>query len=632
VTGSHCFNVTEGETYLPLDGLFRIHTYMYLVHDNVHALPCFVEVTVERRTLNKGQRDWSRKHTCFLCSKSICDLPRHLEKKHKDNCLVQEALSKPKKSKERLQCWRIMSNKGAFKHNIKARDVGGELQVKRRIANKKPDEYSPCPHCYGYYLKKDLWRHTKKCKTSTFGASGCQSSISKISAIMESASVSSTYSKTLLENLFCNMKRDEVFMAVKSDTLARLYAMSLLEEGRKAGDVSWTIRLIGKLLLKIRELSGQEELSWIKLVDCSEWSKVIKGVKSLAEFEYQDGLSVGKPNIGIKCGQGIKGLLASAQGHALKTHDDGLLEKTRRMFELYDHEWAKIARHCHVENKCNKEEKLELLPLAEDVTKLRDFCILQTESVVQGKECDVEDYTSLSKITLTRLITFNARRGGEPGKLRVSEWPKIRNDELVHKEEIEKLPEEEKLLAKRLKLGFVLGKGSKKVPILFPPETVKAIDFLLIQREKMISNAKNPFIFARLHKSSTKLMRGPDCVREVCAKAGLERPDLITATQMRKYLSTTLQLIDMTEAELRWVTDHLGHTIDVHKKWYRLSNRTVELTKVAAVLVAAESGYLQNAHSVPFDQLLNAGKYKFYFILWDHSDLKFTWETECNIV
>ena len=43
------------------------------------------------------------------------------------------------------------------------------------------------------------------------------------------------------------------------------------------------------------------------------------------------------------------------------------------------------------------------------------------------------------------------------------------------KEEIEALPEEEKLVAKRLKLGYVLGKGKKKVPVIFLPETVSAI-------------------------------------------------------------------------------------------------------------------------------------------------------------
>ena len=63
----------------------------------------------------------------------------------------------------------------------------------------------------------------------------------------------------------------------------------------------------------------------------------------------------------------------------------------------------------------------------------------------------------------------------------------------------------------------------------------------------------------------------------------------------------------MPESELRWVTDHIEHTVDVHKRWYSLSNNTVELSKVASVLVAAESGSLQMAYSVPFYNVLSTG-------------------------
>ena len=46
----------------------------------------------------------------------------------------------------------------------------------------------------------------------------------------------------------------------------------------------------------------------------------------------------------------------------------------------------------------------------------------------------------------------------------------------------------------------------------------------------------------------------------------------------------------MNEAELSWVTDHLGHSADVHKLWYRQEESTVELTKVAKVLMAKDNG------------------------------------------
>lgn len=57
-----------------------------------------------------------------------------------------------------------------------------------------------------------------------------------------------------------------------------------------------------------------------------------------------------------------------------------------------------------------------------------------------------------------------------------------------------------------------------------------------------------------------------------------------------------VQLLDMTEAEIRWVADHLGHSMDVHKKHYRLSDGTVEITKIAKILLANESGSLKTTN------------------------------------
>ena len=32
-------------------------------------------------------------------------------------------------------------------------------------------------------------------------------------------------------------------------------------------------------------------------------------------------------------------------------------------------------------------------------------------------------------------------------------------------------------------------------------------------------------------------------------------------------MATVLQLVDMNAEELEWVTEHLGHTADVHRTW-----------------------------------------------------------------
>ena len=55
-------------------------------------------------------------------------------------------------------------------------------------------------------------------------------------------------------------------------------------------------------------------------------------------------------------------------------------------------------------------------------------------------------------------------------------------------------------------------------------------------------------------------------------------------------MATVLQLLDMNATELEWVTEHLGHTTDAHHIWYRQGVSTLELTKVAKLLVAKDKG------------------------------------------
>ena len=58
---------------------------------------------------------------------------------------------------------------------------------------------------------------------------------------------------------------------------------------------------------------------------------------------------------------------------------------------------------------------------------------------------------------------------------------------------------------------------------------------------------------------------------------------------MRKYVAMVSQLVDMDNTELGWLAKHLGHSLDVHKKFYRLQEHTLEMAKVGNLLVAIDN-------------------------------------------
>ena len=115
------------------------------------------------------------------------------------------------------------------------------------------------------------------------------------------------------------------------------------------------------------------------------------------------------------------------------------------------------------------------------------------------------------------------------------------------------------------------------------------IGLLLEARQDIGVSEVNKFLFARMTRGSSNSVRGWDAIHDVCQHAKLQKPERITSTKIRKEMATVLQLLDMNDAELSWVTDHLGHSASVHKKWYRQEESTVELTKVARILIAKDN-------------------------------------------
>ena len=140
------------------------------------------------------------------------------------------------------------------------------------------------------------------------------------------------------------------------------------------------------------------------------------------------------------------------------------------------------------------------------------------------------------------------------------------------------------------------------VPVIFTEETVSAIKLLVHCRSSTYIDKSNNFLSAcGLGKNR---LRGWDTIQGITKKIQLINPKLLTPTRTRKYLSTILQLLDMTESELTWVTNHLGHTKDIQKGWYRQEDSTIELTKIAKVLVAIDNGDSRDVQNKKIDTLI----------------------------
>ena len=62
------------------------------------------------------------------------------------------------------------------------------------------------------------------------------------------------------------------------------------------------------------------------------------------------------------------------------------------------------------------------------------------------------------------------------------------------------------------------------------------------------------------------------------------------STNLRKYVATVSQLVDMNESEMGWLANHMGHNIQIHKDFYRLPQTMIEMAVVGNLLMAVDEG------------------------------------------
>jgi len=74
-------------------------------------------------------------------------------------------------------------------------------------------------------------------------------------------------------------------------------------------------------------------------------------------------------------------------------------------------------------------------------------------------------------------------------------------------------------------------------------------------------------------------MRVSDIIRKFCKNAEIRHPENITSTRLRKHVATVTQLLNLSESDIEQLATFLGHTKDVHKEFYRLSDSAFQVNK-----------------------------------------------------
>lgn len=110
----------------------------------------------------------THKNYCYVCKTPQTKISRHFKKHKNEEPEIAQAFLFPKHSKERKGLLEKLRNKGNYDHNQEVMmHQKGPLKVKRRPGRSssllETETYVYCAYCRGMFIRKELWRHTRRC-------------------------------------------------------------------------------------------------------------------------------------------------------------------------------------------------------------------------------------------------------------------------------------------------------------------------------------------------------------------------------------------------------------------------------------------------------------------------------------
>ena len=265
--------------------------------------------------------------------------------------------------------------------------------------------------------------------------------------------------KDVKELILSKMTRDETHIIIRNDASLLLYGAIQLRktEKQRYNDIRYSLRILARALREFRKNPGMENACGKDLVQSNNYELVVEAVKTLSG--YKGPRKIKTPSIFLKTGFCLKNLAEYVRCIALKECDQSMVEKIRNFVELYESDWLIYAVNARATYEEKKAFKPELLPLETDVKIFRTYVLQEINRVTKictaGKN-SLQDLRDLSKLVLARIMTFNARRGGEVSKLKLKHWEGVEDGRWKRKSDVDLIDDVvERTLANRLQICYV---------------------------------------------------------------------------------------------------------------------------------------------------------------------------------
>ncbi|KAI4889246.1 hypothetical protein NFI96_027659 [Prochilodus magdalenae] len=293
--------------------------------------------------------------------------------------------------------------------------------------------------------------------------------------------------------------------------------------------------------------------------------------------------------------------LLKAQG--LISNSEVLVKNACEFQAVHSEKWNELISATALRNiREAKWNVPALMPFTQDVQKMHAYLSQVQDECYNSlsQSPSTKAWAELAKVCLAQIILFNRRREGEVASMPLSAFS-LRDTSDSHEDIDWALSEVEKKLCRHFSRIVIRGKRGRPVPVLLTPKMLCALELLVKQRKACGVLKDNGYMFAR--PEAMTHFRGSDCIRGFAKVCGAKCSKSLTSTRLRKHAATLSTVLNMTNTEMDQLANFLGHDIRIHREFYRLPEKTLQLAKISKILMALEQGRIAEFQGKNLDEI-----------------------------
>lgn len=501
---------------------------------------------------------------------------------------------------DRKRIIEVLRKKGNFQYYNNSKNCSEDFIACRRPRKnscKDIKSYVCCPNCQGFFKKKTMYKHNRKCDPNY--VKGRRTIMVAGRRLL--SQVSQTACPVLRDEVFPPLRDDEISNVVRHDELLIKFGNQLCQKYRSKHlhyHIRQQLRALGRLLLEARKVdSGISDFA--SLYAANKYDSVKQAVNQVAGLDEKTNVYKA-PTLASSLGTSVRKVGKLHIMECIKSDSYSLKLDAENFLKVMDVDYGASVNKTVLDNRQQHKRKCDdvTLPFKKDIKLLVDFLNINARKAYAKLEnkFSFEHWMSLAQYTLISIQIFNRRRAGETERILVEDFVTYRTiEQSADTDTYEILSPQERAAAQKYVRFVIRGKLGRTVAILLDRTTLRYVQTILKYRSEANVPVDNPYLFGVPGTTSWKHLRACDLLRQFSEACNAEQPTTLRGTSLRKHFATVMQAFNLTDADVTQVSNFMGHSVNIHKNHYLLSSAAVDMGRISNLLEVVQSGSIDKS-------------------------------------